>query len=654
MTLRSRSPWTILALVLFVGTTGAFATLLDPSTLTKYIDSLPQPPVRTPDGKYHGRPLYNVYLKAAKAKIHSELDSTPVFTFDGMYPGPTFLVNKDEGNWVFYHNDLPTNHMFNVDTNIAVMMGLGYGQSSRFVSHLHGGDVEAQYDGWCTDFVYPGQTLQYYYPNSQRAATLWYHDHSCGVTRLNAYAGIAGYYIIIDPYERSQGLPAGTHELGIALQDRQFNEDGSLFYPYDWQAEHFGDVAVVNGKAWPKLEVDPAKYRIHFLAGGNDRFWNIKLLESDAAGNVTSSVPGPAISQIGSDQGLLSNTVTFYDLDPAKGRLLMEPGSRYDVVIDFAGQRGEYFLVHNNADAPFNGEFPESPEEYDNPLFDCFLIHVRDIDFTDNATCPPSFITPNAYGENTALRTRDWAMTEQLDGSGMSIGLQLNHHGFMDGIFDTVELGSREVWRYINTTADVHPMHIHLVAFNILDRTPFDTIQFNATGQIIPTGPTELPPVNELGQWKDEAMCPPGYVTRVIAEYNRLGKYVTHCHILGHEENDMMAGFAIVKKHGNGNGHQAVAGMPIEPVIALTSADPFRAKTGIQYGVNSSERIRLSVFNSLGQEVKTLVDGPVTRGMHLQAWDGTDNAGTQVTAGTYFFRLKTSSATTTKKATLLR
>ena len=158
---------------------------------------------------------------------------------------------------------------------------------------------------------------------------------------MNAYAGIAGFYIIIDPHERGLGLPAGAHELGIALQDRTFYQNGQLYYPEMWQAEHFGDVAVVNGKAWPKLEVDPAKYRIHFLAGGNDRFWNVKLLECNSAGVVPpESLAGPGIYQIGSDQGLLPNTVLFKDPAPANGRLLMEPGARYDVVIDFAGQRG--------------------------------------------------------------------------------------------------------------------------------------------------------------------------------------------------------------------------------------------------------------------------------------------------------------------------
>ncbi len=648
--------WVVLLPIVLFCATPALAQLLDPTEITKYVDPLPQPPVRTPNGMYKGHYLYDVHLQAATAQIlPAPFAATPVFTFDGLYPGPTFLVWRDTGNWVFYHNDLPENHMFNVDENIPVMMDMGFGQSSRFVAHLHGGDVEAKYDGWCLDAVKPGNTLKFYYPNSQRAATLWYHDHSCGITRLNAYAGIAGYYIIIDAYERSQGLPAGAHELGIALQDRQFYEDGRLYYPPLWQAEHFGDVAVVNGKSWPVLEVDPAKYRIHFLAGGNDRFWNIKLVESDDAGVIADPpVSGPGICQIGSDQGLLRNAVMFNDPDPAKGRLLMEPGARYDVVIDFAGQRGKYFLVHNNADAPFDGTFPLTPGGYENPLFETFLIHVKDIDYTDNATCPMSYITPNPYQVQTSKYTRDWLMTENLDNTGTSIGLQLNHHGFMDGIFDTVQLGSKEVWRYINTTMDMHPMHIHLVAFNILDRQEFDMAHYEATGEIVLTGDPELPPANERNNWKDEAMCPPGYVTRVIAQYNRLGKYVTHCHILGHEENDMMAGFVIVPDHGNGHGSQEVASVPVEPVLSMTGPDPFRNRANISYSSGLEQHVRLSVYNALGQEVKTLVNGTVDRGLHSAVWDGTNNAGTQVAAGSYFYKLQTPKSSQTVRATLLR
>jgi spore coat protein A, manganese oxidase len=647
----------LLPIVLFCATP-ASAALLDPSSVTKFVTPLPQPPIQAPDGKYHGQDFYDVNLEATTAQIlPAPYPATPVFTFDGVYPGPTFLVQSGVPNWVFYHNNLPAHHMFAVDTEIPVMKGMGFGDTSRFVAHLHGGDVEAEYDGWCLDAVKPGNTLKYYYPNSQRAATLWYHDHSCGITRLNAYAGIAGYYIIIDPYERSLGLPSGAHELGIALQDRTFNADGSLYYPEMWQAEFFGDVAVVNGKSWPVLEVDPAKYRIHFLAGGNDRFWNIKLLESDAAGNAATPISGPGICQIGSDQGLLPNAVMFNDASPAGDRLLMEPGARYDVVIDFAGQRGKYFLVHNNADAPFDGTFPPDAGSYENPLFETFLIHVKDIDYVDNATCPMSYSVPSRIPEANSSNTRDWGMFETLDGSGMSTGLSLNHMGFMEdvmmGIVDTVQYKSTEIWRYINTTMDVHPMHIHLVAFNILDRTPFDVAQYKLDGSIVFTGAPELPAANEAG-FKDEVMVPPGYVARVIAKYDRKGKYVTHCHILGHEENDMMLPFVVAPgRHGRG-GAQEVAVVPALMELAQNSPEPFHGNTSISYGIGYEQRVKLSVYNALGQEVKTLVNGTVTHGLHSMAWDGTSNSGSQVAAGTYFYKLETQNGSQTRRATLVR
>jgi len=202
MTSKRHLFWALLMPILVLGLTQAIAQpLLDPSTLTRYIDPLPQPPVRTPSGKYLGMPLYNVHLKQAKQKLHSQLDSTTVFTFDGSFPGPTFLLQSWQPIAVRYYNDLPLHHMFAVDTNIMVMKGMGYGDKSRFIAHLHGGEhVSASSDGWCLDAYGPGQSKLHIYPNAQQAATLWYHDHSCGVTRLNAYAGIAGFYILIDNY----------------------------------------------------------------------------------------------------------------------------------------------------------------------------------------------------------------------------------------------------------------------------------------------------------------------------------------------------------------------------------------------------------------------------------------------------------------------
>jgi spore coat protein A, manganese oxidase len=654
MTIKIRSIWAILALVLFVGTTGAFAQpLLDPSTLTKYVDPLLQPAVRTPGSMLSGFPLYDVHLRQAKQKMHAQLDSTTVFTFDGGTPGSTFLVQRDHPIYVRYINDLPQHHVLPVDTTIAIMSGRGWGDKSRFVAHLHGGDTPSAFDGWCESTIDPGQQTTYWYPNSQEAATLWYHDHSCGITRLNAYAGIAGFYIIIDPYERSLNMPEGAYELGIAVQDRQFYADGGLYYPALWEPEHFGDVALVNGKIWPKLEVEPRKYRIHLLDGCNDRFISIKLIESDTLGVVPpESLPGPAFYMVGTEQGLVSNTVVLNDpMNPAAPRLLIGPGDRRDVIIDFAGQQGKSFLMHNNASAPFKGVFPPNPE---NPLPELFLVHVKDTSVVDPYTIPMQPRLQPVYDPNAAALSRDVVMEEMADSLGNPIMVLLNGMGFMDPTSEFPLLGTTEIWKYINTTMDMHPMHMHLVNFQILDKQPFNVDQYMMTHEIVFTGPAEAPDSQEVGR-RDMVNCPPGYVTRVVTSpFNRLGRYVYHCHILAHEENDMMRPFEVVDWQGVSGQDGEIALDPYAVQLRASVPNPFRDRTTVSFSLPYKQAVRLGVYSVLGQEVKTLAAGAIDAGVHSFAWDGTDASGRRVAAGIYLYKLVTESDTKTGRVTVVR
>ena len=644
--------WAVLLPIVLFCATPASAQLLDPSTLTKYIDPLPQPPVRTPSGLIGTTPVYDVHVRQVNQKLHSELDSTTVFTFDGMTPGPTFLVNSGAPIYVRYWNDLPLHHLLPVDTMIPAMMGMG-GDKSRFVSHLHGGDVPAIYDGWPFATIDPGQMTTYWYPNSQKAATLWYHDHSMGITRLNAYAGIAGFYIIVDPGERGMGMPAGPYELGIALQDRQFYANGQLYYPEMWEPEHFGDVALVNGVIWPRLEVEPRKYRIHFLAGGNDRFWNIKLLACDSLGNVpVESLGGPAFYQVGTEQGLMPTTAVFNDpLNPLSPRLLMGPGKRFDVIIDFAGKNGQYFLMHNDARTPFKGV--GNPADDEVPLPELFLVHVKDTIVTDLSVIP---MTPRVFSPMDPLRadmTRDVVMEEMMDSLGNPVMIMLNGKSFMDPVTELPRLNDMEVWRWINTTEDVHPMHMHLVQFQVVDRQPFDMDTFMLTRRIVFTGPAVPPELGEVG-WMDTQNAPPGYVTRTIARFNRLGDYVYHCHILAHEENEMMRPFRVVPRNPKKGVADAGIVAARDFTLSRSLPDPFQGRTSISYGVPFEQHVQLKVYNSAGQEVRTLVNQVVGGGSHIAAWDATDNTGAPVAAGTYFYKLSTTAGMQTQKTTLLR
>ena len=271
----------------------------------------------------------------------------------------------------------------------------------------------------------------------------------------------------------------------------------------------------------------------------------------------------------------------------------------------------------------------------------------------DNARLPLHFITPRRIPNTGRVTPGTGTCPETLDSMGMSTGLQLNHRGFMqevmNGIVDSVKLGSTEIWRYINTTMDMHPMHIHLVAFNILDKTPFDVNHYKLTGQVVFTGPAEPPVANEQG-WKDEVMSPPGYVSRVIAKYTRLGKDVTHCHILEHEENDMMQGFVVVP-HWRPCGTQDAADVPIASGFAQNTPELFRDHMSISFSLPVRQDVRLAVYDVLGREVKTLAKGNLGAGLQTFVWDGTDASGAQVAAGVYYYKLQTSEGTETQRAT---
>lgn len=274
-------------------------------------------------------------MEEVEQQLHSELPKpTRVWAYAGMYPGPTIEVNRGEYVYIKWINNLPDKHFLPIDRTLH-----SSGEHSpevRTVVHLHGAEVEADSDGypdaWYTNnFSKVGPRFEkevYEYPNNQRAATLWYHDHAIGITRLNVYAGLAGMYIIRDEEEGALNLPSGRYEIPLVIQDRSFNDDGSLFYPptVDNPGPDFpfpsvtpgvaGDKILVNGMVWPYLEVEQRKYRFRILNGSNERFYRMKLSN------------GSPFIQIGSDGGLLEKPVVMDEI-------LIAPAERVDVIIDF-------------------------------------------------------------------------------------------------------------------------------------------------------------------------------------------------------------------------------------------------------------------------------------------------------------------------------
>ncbi len=500
-----------------------------PVVLTPYLDPLPIPPVAQPvSGAPGGIATYELAMKESKASLHSELPLTTVWGFDDSTHGAGFLGPTIEArshlpvtvNWtndlrVFETGQLRNSHYLRVDTCVPEALN-----DALTVFHLHGGHVPAAIDGYPENTFRPGDPpVSYVYPNNQQAGFLWYHDHSIGITRLNVYMGLAGLYLLRDDVEGALNLPLGQYEIPLILQDRSFNSDGSFRYPADWEDNVFGDKILVNGMVWPYLDVKKGKYRFRIVNGSGSRVYTLSLSPPSGVLNFT---------VIGTELGLLAAPVN------GVGQLTIGPGERYDVVLNFAGlNNGDEVLLENSAGAPFpNGALD---------VADVMKFRVTNL-AGDTDPLPTTLRSITPLDPASAVATRDLVLKRSgLDPCGRQ-SWTINGLGWHD-ITEFPELGTVEIWRFINDSGVAHPMHMHLVAFQILDRDGFTK---GPGGEILPDGSPQLPPAEQSG-WKDTAMVGPNEILRVIAKFEDYeGKYAYHCHILEHEDNEMMRQFQVV------------------------------------------------------------------------------------------------------------
>ncbi len=522
----------------YQGDGSACAGTYCPIVLTPYLDPLPIPPVATPIvGSPGGAATYNISAREFEQQLHSQLPLTRVWGYhDGVgplhTPGPVIVARTGEPvtvNWINdirdFANGVPRrdSHYLDVDVlqdasgKVCIM---GAEDRAKIVSHLHGGHVPAAFDGYPEETYLPGDPpVPYIYPNNQQASYLWFHDHALGITRLNVYMGLAGAYLMRDAVEDAINLPRGQYEVPLVIQDRKFNPDGSLQYPALWVDHFFGDKVIVNGKVWPYLDVRRGKYLFRLLNGSTSRVYTLSL--APPTGTLTFSV-------VGNEGGLLEA--------PAHGvgSLTIGPGERYDVVVDFAGfANGDEVLLSNSAGAPF----PNGPVDETRVMKFRVTNQMGDTDPVPATLRPIQRIDPAE-----AVGTRDFRLKQSgNDGCGRSMW-EINGLHWND-ITEYPQLGTTEIWRFINDSGVSHPMHMHLVMFQVLDRDGFTT---GAGGTIIPNGTPQAPPAEESG-WKDTAMVAPNQILRVIARFEDYkGKYAYHCHILEHEEHEMMRQFQTI------------------------------------------------------------------------------------------------------------
>jgi spore coat protein A, manganese oxidase len=538
---------------------GTFSTRQAAATppLLTYSVPLPVPPVLR--GTTQSLDIEQTYHR-----FHTDLPPSRVWGYNdgvkksGGYLGPSIEVQKNTTTTVNFINNLPDTHLLPVTTEL-VPDGT---DAPRILTHLHGGFVSGANDDnpYATETLFfKGNKQTAVYPPQPRATTLWYHDHAMGMTRLNVYAGLAGFFVVRDTNDTGRepnpiGIPGGKYEVPIVIQDKTFDAEGRLFYSQDatWMPEFFGETPVVNGAVQPYLTVEPRMYRFRFLNGSQSRFYHLKL------------EGGVPFYQIDSEGGM-------FDIPVRATQILLLPAERVDVIVDFRGLAGQDIVLRNVA-LPGGVVSPADPE-----IPELMQFRVRGPLTTPGPRTIPSALNGGAkanLANKTPLKRRYITLEEVLDeATGDPDHLELNGRRFMDAVDEASRAGSIEDWAFVNISADTHPIHMHLTNFQVMKRQTLEGERYKEALEAARNGATGSYPLlanntidptpflvpdsemrpdpNERG-WKDTVRADPDQVTWIRQKFalpQGVGapqKYVYHCHILEHEENDMMRPYEVV------------------------------------------------------------------------------------------------------------
>jgi spore coat protein A len=500
--------------------------MLDLSKLTPYVGALPVPATARPAGKHADPddpsrilPYYSMHMRQSEQRIHPALPPTRIWSYadralPGTFPGPTIEARKDEPILVRWSNNLPRKHFLPIDHTIC---GAERDKPEvRAVTHLHGGKLPHKYDGFPENWYPVGDSALYRYDNVQDACNLWYHDHAMGINRLNSYAGMMGMYLLRDANEESLGLPSGKYEVPLVLCDRLVTREAQFFYPSSgdpqspWVPEFYGDVILINGAYKPHMQVEPRPYRFRVLNGSNSRFFLLSLADQGV------------IHQIGTDQGLMA--------EPSESKMLnIAPAERLDLVIDFSRYAGKQIELMNE-------------------VFPIMQFVVADAPVSAPAvplSLPSKLRSPEYLPESSAVRTRSMTLRELEQWNSTPLRMLLNGKMWHEPVTERMKNGDVEIWELVNTTDDSHPIHLHLVRFQILDRRPFEPWYWLNQNKMVYDGPAVPPEPVERG-WKDVVRADGKQVTRILIKFDGWpGRYAWHCHVLEHEANEMMRPFEV-------------------------------------------------------------------------------------------------------------
>jgi spore coat protein A len=527
--------------------------------LAKYQQALPVPGDGIVVASPTGPNQYAFTLREISRRLHPQLPPTPFWAYDdgsglgGQAGSFGMAVVAHSGTPVrasFTHN-LPTVYpgWIPVDTRLTAKPD----KVVRVMAHLHGGFVAAASDGnpaVTLDGFGPGETQQVLYTNQlpqMPASLLWFHDHGFGTTRLNVFAGLAAAYILRDEFDTGTepnpaGIPGGAYEIPLVIQDRQFNPDGTFRYPVSdipgvaWIGEYFGDVMLVNGKVWPYLNVEPRLYRFRILNGCNARILNLGL-------------GGARLWQIGAEGGM-------WDVPVPVKNVVLAPAERADVIADFRPSPGQALVMKNAS--------PPQPIVTPAPSLSAVMqVRVGTTITQPGPAAVPASLPGRAANVTGPVAATRFITLNEVAPETAAWTLNLNGLDFETSTpAETPKAGTVEDWVYVNMTGDTHPMHTHLVTHQVIGRTPFDVGAYQAKyggSKGVPggndpapfaTGPMEPPDPAERG-FKDTTRANPGYFTTIRAQFDLPADvtapqtYVHHCHIVEHEDNDMMLPFIV-------------------------------------------------------------------------------------------------------------
>jgi spore coat protein A, manganese oxidase len=488
-------------------------------SLAKFVDRLPIPDIArstevrsVPAHPATKVPYFRIVMRQVATKVHRDLPPTRMWGYNSIWPGPTFETRSGEGLLIEWVNELPGRHFLPIDHRLHGAEPDKPG--GRAVTHLHGAKAPPESDGYPEAWYPPGKSALYYYPNNQEAAMLWYHDHTMGINRLNVYAGLFGAFFIRDKFEDALQLPSGQFEVPLIVCDRDLTPDGQLDYPVSgkrdapWVPDVAGSLMLVNGRLFPYLDVAPRKYRFRVLNASNGRFLHLSLSN------------GQRFHQIGTDQGLLPAPVPL-------SIVTLGPGERADLVMDFKGRNGEAIVVNNDS-------------------LVVMQLRVGQANAADESRLPELLRPVPKIPEQAAVKNRLLTLAEVPNMVNDPVMMLLNNSHWSMPVTEKPVLDTVEIWTLINLSDDSHPIHLHMVRFQILDRRRFDAFTYLNSGELRFTGPVTPPEAFEAG-WKDTVRADPKMVTRIIVRFEGFpGRYVWHCHVLEHEDNEMMRPYDVI------------------------------------------------------------------------------------------------------------